>query len=58
MQPTFLQIWLDNEWEIFAINAKRSRSYFKFRSVVRMIVWIPFFVGCVYIYLGAVSVFS
>jgi hypothetical protein len=58
MEPTFTQIWDNNEWELFAPDAKRSRRYFKARSLIRMTVWIPFFVGCFYMFIGAVSVFE
>jgi hypothetical protein len=58
MEPTFTEIWDDREWQFFAPFARRSRRYFKIRSLVRMGVWIPFFVGCFYIIIGAVSVFS
>jgi hypothetical protein len=58
--PTFIEIWNDEHWYTYWLrNAPaRTREYFKFRSVCRMAIWIPFFVGVFYVYVGAVAVFS
>jgi hypothetical protein len=58
--PLFLEIWLDRLWFEYWVDFQplRSREYYKVRSIVRMAIWIPFFVGIFYIYVGAVAVFS
>ena len=58
--PTFTEIWNDGNWFIYWLEFQpvRTREYFKFRSVCRMAIWIPFFVGVFYVYVGAVAVFS
>ena len=58
--PTWQEIWDGDNWinyysEFFP---KKSRQYYQIRSAVRMAVWIPFFIGCFYIFIGAVSVFE
>ena len=58
--PTFLEIWDDKEWFDYWIDNQplRTREYFKFRSAVRMVVWVPFFVVVFYIIVGGVAVLS
>ena len=58
--PTFAEIWTKEGWLTYNwefIPAK-SQTYYKFRSAVRMSIWVPFFVGCFYIIVGAASVFA
>lgn len=52
--PTFEQIWGD-EW---IPMWKRSRRYYRFRSLVRMAFWIPVCTATVYMFLAVVSVYS
>ncbi len=58
--PTFIEIWDDYNWFNYYERYKpmRTREYFKFRSVCRMALWIPFFIVVFYVYVGAVAVFS
>lgn len=58
--PTFIEIWNDYDWFNYYQDFApvHTREYYKFRSVVRMALWIPFFTICVYIIIAAVSVFS
>jgi hypothetical protein len=45
MSPTFLEIWTNNAWrDYFTRHEYRilhRREYYKFRSVCRMVFWIP-----------------
>jgi len=58
--PTFTQIWNDldwfNYWELS--QPKHTREYYKFRSVCRMLFWIPVTTATIYMFLSVVSVYS
>lgn len=61
MNPTFLQIWRDKDWFDFFYSRAvieqypiHTREYYKFRSVVRMAVWIPIIAYMYYLVLGAI----
>jgi hypothetical protein len=43
MTPDFLEIWDDIYWGIYrAYNTPlHSRAYYKVRSIVRVLVWVP-----------------
>lgn len=58
--PTWEEIWSDEKWMVYnwEFMPVKSRTYYKVRSAVRMAVWIPFFIGCFYIIVGAASVFA
>lgn len=58
--PQFLEIWTAEGWMEYFWNNRpvKTRQYYQLRSAIRTIIWLPFFVGCFYIYVGAVAVFS
>lgn len=58
--PTFTEIWSDLDWFNYwgEFQPKHTREYYKFRSAVRMALWIPLCTVTVYMALAVVSVYS
>jgi hypothetical protein len=58
--PQWIEIWFGKDWldYFWTHRPTKTRQYYQLRSIVRMLIWVPFFVGCYYIILGGVAVFS
>lgn len=56
--PTFIEIWDDKSWNHYEaeLMPKRNNRYYRFRSTVRMALWIPVFTYITYFSLAAISV--
>lgn len=54
MNPSFEEIWGNNWIPMW----KRSRRYYRVRSIVRMAFWIPVVTVTVFMFLSVVSVYS
>ena len=50
--PYWHEIWDNQTWEMFKPRAAYSRTYYKVRSVIRTVIWLPTTVVVIIVALG------